>query len=182
MGVLLQLLLIAQLSQPPHTFPIPADMRETWPGAKLSETENKALRKIVKAEQYVRETKQESEFTLNTADVELGALGEAVIATPTNPILCGTGGCPIYIYVRERSGFRKVLDYFGWAFGVVDSNGKIPDMVIAANVGGGQISLRLFRYDGAHFRSRACEMLTSKSGLEPGTWWNASEVTTTPCE
>jgi hypothetical protein len=180
MSVLLRLLLIAQLSQPAQTFPIPENMRETWPGAKLSETENRALQKTVKAEQYVRETKQESEFTLNTADIALGALGKAVIASPTSPILCGTGGCPIYIYVRDRSGFRKVLEYFGWAFGVANSNGKIPDIVIAANLGGGQLSLRLFRYDSTTFRSRACEVLTSHAEVSPSSWWKVSDVT--PCE
>jgi hypothetical protein len=180
MGVLLQLLLLAQLSQPPRTFPIPANMRETWPGAKLSEADNQALQNVVRAEPFVRETKQQSEFTLNTADIALGTLGNAVIATPTSPILCGTGGCPIYIYVRERSRFRKVLEYFGWAYGVVDSDGKVPDVVIAANVGGGQVSLRLFRYDGNIFRSRACDMLTSHSDVTPGSWWKVSTVT--PCE
>jgi hypothetical protein len=100
----------------------------------------------------------------------------------SSKLYCGTGGCPIFAYVREKTGYRKVLSSFGWAFAVVDSLDATPDLVIARNAGGGRMMLLLFHYSGKNFNMRTCEILTSKTGDEfPSSWWDLSLVNIEPC-
>ena len=177
-AILLPLLLLALAPQSASTFPIPADMHETWSGAKLSEADKQLLQKAVNAD--LRDL-QESQSTVDTAEIALGPLGKGVIVLLSRSFLCGTGGCPIYAYVREKTGYRKVLSSFGWAFAVVDSHGAVPDLVIAGNAGGARITLHLFHYAGKTFSPRACEMLTSKTGDTPSSWWDPSQVNIESC-
>jgi hypothetical protein len=178
-AILLRLLLFALAPQSATTFPIPADMHETWPGVKLSEADKRLLQKAVNAD--LRVLQEESQPTADTAQIALGPLGKSVIIQLSRSSLCGSGGCPIYAYVREKTGYRKVLSSFGWAFGVVDSHGAVPDLVLAGNAGGARITLHLFHYDGKIFSMRACEMLTSKYGDEPSSWWDPSQVNIESC-
>jgi hypothetical protein len=76
------------------TFPIPADMHETWSGAKLSEAGKQLLQKAVNAD--LRDLQEESESTVDTAEIALGPLGKGVIVRLSRSVFCGTGGCPIY--------------------------------------------------------------------------------------
>ena len=163
------------------TFPIPTDMRETWPGAKLSEADKQLLQKAVSSDLRDLQKESQSPVDVDTAEIALGPLGKGVIALLSNPIVCGTGGCPIYAYVHEKTGYRKVLSSFGWAFAVVDSHGEAPELVIAGNAGGIRITLLLFHYGGKTFSNRACEMLTSKTGDTPSSWWDPSLVNIEPC-
>jgi hypothetical protein len=180
--LLLRVFFVALALQSAETFPIPAEMRETWPGAKLDEADNQLLQRAVNADLHFRDLKEKPRYALDTADVALGTLGKAIIVSISSPILCGTGGCPIYAYVREKTGYRRVLGSFGWAFALVDSHGAVPDLVIADNAGGAHIALHLFHYDGNIFRTRACEILTSKTaGDTPTSWWNPSQVNIGPC-
>ena len=64
---------------------------------------------------------------------------------------------------------------------VVDSRDATPDLVIARNAGGGLITLLLFHYSGKTFNRRACEILTSKTGDFPSSWWDPSLVNIEPC-
>ena len=49
--------------------------------------------------------------------------------------VCGaTGNCPMHAYARKKAGYRVVADgAMGWAFGVVDSQADVPDLVFASN-------------------------------------------------
>jgi hypothetical protein len=154
-------------------------MHETWSGAKLSEADKQLLQKAVNAD--LRALPEESQSTVDTAEIALGPLGKGVIVLLSRSSLCGTGGCPIYAYVREKTGYRKILSSFGWAFAVVDSHGAVPDLVLAGNAGGARITLHLFHYDGNTFSTRACEMLTSKTGDTPSSWWDRFQVNIEPC-
>jgi hypothetical protein len=178
-AILLPLFPLALAPQSAATFPIPADMHETWSGAKLSETDKQLLQRAVNAD--LRDLQEESQSSFHTAEIGLGPLGKGVIVQLSRSFFCGTGGCPIYTYVREKTGYRKVLSSFGWAFAVVDSHGAVPDLVLAGNAGGARISLHLFHYDGKTFSTRACEMLTSKTGDTPSNWWDPSQVNIEPC-
>ena len=52
----------------------------------------------------------------------------------------------MHAYARKKAGYRLVADGgMGWAFGVVDSQADVPDLVFASNGGGGQIGLGLYR-------------------------------------
>jgi hypothetical protein len=178
-AILLPPLLFALAPQSTATFPIPADMHEAWPGAKLSGADKQLLRKAVTSD--LRDLQEESQSTVDTAEIALGPLGKGVLVLLSGPLFCGTGGCPIYAYVREKTGYRKVLSSFGWAFAVVDSHGAVPDLVLAGNAGGARITLHLFHYEGKTYSTRACEMLTSKTEDTPNSWWDPSQVNIEPC-
>jgi hypothetical protein len=154
-------------------------MHETWSGAKLSEADKQLLQRTVNAD--LRDLQEESQSTVDTADIALGTLGKGVIVLMSRSFLCGTGGCPIYVYVREKAGYRKVLSSAGWAFAAVDSHGAVPELVLAGNAGGARITLHLFHYDGKTFNTQACEMLTSKTEDTPSSWWDPSQVNIEPC-
>lgn len=156
-------------SQSVATFPIPADMRETWPGAKLSEADKQLLQKAVNAGVHDLHEESESPVDFDSAEIALGPLGKGVIVLLSSRLYCGTGGCPHFDYVREKTGYRKVLSSFGWAFAVVDSRDATPDLIIARNAGGGLMTLLLFQYSGKTFNIRTCEILTSKTGEFPST-------------
>ena len=179
-AILLPLLLFPPAPQSVATFPIPADMRETWPGAKVSEADKPLLQKAVNAGLRDLHEESQSPVDFDSAEIALGPLGKGIIVLLSSPY-CGTGGCPIFAYVREKTGYRKVLSSFGWAFAVVDSRDATPDLVIARNAGGGLITLLLFHYSGKTFNRPDCEILTSKAGDPPSSWWDPSLVNIEPC-
>jgi len=183
------LILCAQVPQSLASFPIPSDMHEIWPGAKLADAERQSLQKAMAADLDAQQdiSQRGKKYTFasaDTAEVALGSLGHAVLVLMSNSLSCGTGGCPIYVYVRNGAGYRKVLDgSFGWAFAVVNSKAPVPDLVIASNAGGGHITLTLYHYSGSTFAHRDCEMLTSKDkdGKTPTSWWDPAQVNIRPC-
>jgi len=186
----LSLLLFTPVPQSPAAFPIPEDMHETWLGAKLNDVDKRLLQKAVNAD--LRDLDEESQSgtksafnTVNMADIALGTLGNGVIVLMSGSFFCGTGGCPIYAYVREKDGYRKILGDKrigpgGWAFAVVNSKTRIPDLVIASNGGGGQMGLGLYRYVGDRFVLQACETLTRKAPESDAGWWEPSAVVVEP--
>lgn len=174
-------------SQPPPTFPVPADMREEWPGANLNEAEKGLLQRSMAAEirnqgdEDPDSGKKYSFSSIDTADVALGKLGKGVIVKMSGSFFCGTGGCPIYVYVREKGGYRKVLRTFGWAFAVVGSKATTPTLVVAFNQGGGHMILTLYRYAGDAFTDQACDVLTWKDVNATNSWWDTSQVDVQSC-
>jgi hypothetical protein len=192
-ALLLLLLPFASAPQSPATFPIPADMHEIWPGAKLTDADKQLLQKAAAPELHdenedSRSGKKYSFESLDTADIALGTLGKGVIVLMSGSALCGTGGCPIYAYVHEKGEYKKVLGGekkgagpIGWAFTVVNSKTTIPDLVIARSNGGGQVALTLFRYSGDAFVPQACEILSAKNPTSTSSWWDPSQVSIEPC-
>lgn len=190
---LLPLLLFAQTRQPPATFPIPKDMQEIWPGPKLTDADKLLLRKAVETDmrefdRVLQEDQRPKFESVDTAGLDLGSLGNGVLVTWSESILCGTGGCPIYAYVHEGNSYRKVLGgsrrmvVSGWAFAVAKSETTIPDLVIASNLNGGTIVLMLYRYSGKTFASESCETLTAKEGAPSGLGrFDPAGVVVSPC-
>lgn len=178
--------LSAMSQQAAKVFPIPA-MQEVWPGAKLNETNRRLLWRAINAdlrelEKISSSGKKSSLDDVDTADISLGNLGQGVIVEISHSELCGTGGCPIYAYVREKAGYKRVLRSFGWAFGVIKSDTAVPDLVVASNGGGGQVGLALYRYNGEMFARAACETLKAKwPGSAAFSWWDAASVDVEPC-
>jgi hypothetical protein len=173
--------------QSTQTFPIPTDMRQDWPGAKLNNAKMKLLKKAVNPDlaSLNQGTAPEEILTfdrVDTAEIALGTLGDAVVAIFSHSISCGTGGCPIYVYAREKDRYRRVLrDDLGWAYTSVRSKTAIPDLVIASNGGGGHLMLTLYRYDGAIYKRNVCEILIAKDEGFPDSWWDPSQVNIAPC-
>jgi hypothetical protein len=168
-------------------FPIPQDMKFTFPGVSLSPSEAKLLEKAVSAdlaEQDACDKKSPSFAQLATAKLSLGKLGDGIIVKAADTCLCGTGGCPIFVYVREEDRYRTVAESFGWAFGVVSTKSDIPDLAFASNEGGGRLSLILQRYEGRKFVDHACETLVSKKDFPPTPedWFNPAFVEICLCE
>jgi len=185
------LLIVACLfpQRPPtrKLFPIPEDMEYEFRGVKLADTEAKLLMKAFEAdfanEDGCDDNKLVSERA-GMAGISLGKLGNGVVVKRNDVCLCGTGGCPLYAYVREKEGWRAVAKSFGWAFGIVPSKIEIPDMVFASSGGGGLMSLVLQRYDGRQFVEHACETLTAKEGFpkSPDDWFDPEKVAVSACK
>jgi hypothetical protein len=188
----LSILLLGIFPVQTATFPIPSNMHETWPGAKLNDADKQLLQQAVDAD--FRKLSEEADPGKNfegakfqSADISLGTLGSGVIVSISDPVICGTGGCPIYAYLREKSAYRTVLSgehgmgSLGWAFAVVKSKSGIPDIVIASNSGGGLMGLTRYRYSGHAFKTNACEILTKKAPESDQSWWDPSAVNIQPC-
>ena len=174
--------------QPSEIFPIPA-MQEIWPGAHSNETNRRLLWRAVSAdlrgiEKIAPSRKKVSFDDIDAAEIPLGKLGQGVIVLMSHSVLCGTGGCPIYAYVHERAGYKRVLRSFGWAFAVVKSDAAVPDIAVASTGGGGQVGLTLYRYNERAFTRSACEILKAKP-RQPGSaafsWWDPTWVDIEPC-
>jgi len=106
-SVLLQLLLFPPKSV--ATFPIPADMRETWPGAKLSEADKPLLQKAVNASLRDLHEESQSRVDFDSAEITLGPLGKAVIVLLSSRLYCGTGGCPILPTSARKQDTERFL-------------------------------------------------------------------------
>lgn len=84
------------------------------------------------------------------------------------------------MYARKKAGYRLVANGgMGWAFGAVDSQADVSDLVFASNGGGGQIGLGLYRYVGGRDVVQACETLIKKDGADTS-WWDPSAVVVNP--
>ena len=178
--------LLFQVTPAPKLFPIPESMEHEFPGVQLSETNGRRLQMTFGAdwkEDFFDAKKLVSE-RIEMASLSLGKLGSGVILKVNDEILCGTGGCPLYAYIREKDGYRAVAKSFGWAYGVVRTKSDIPDLAFASNGGGGTMTLKLQSYDGQHFVDKACETLIAKEGFpkSPDDWWDPSKVSLRPCE
>lgn len=167
-------------------FPIPENMEYEFPGVKLSSAETKLLDKALSADFANQDfcDKESPLPELSSAHVSLGRLGSGIIVKVNDPCICGTGGCPMFVYVREKGGYRTVSESFGWAFGVVPSETDVPDLVFASSAGGGLMTLTLQRYDGHAYVDHSCETLTAKEGFPQSQddWWDPDKVSVSPCE
>ena len=173
---------------PPATklFPIPENMQYEFPGVKLTPREAKLLEKAFSSDLAKLEPcdKKPLSEQFATAEVSLEKLGRGIVVKLNDSCLCGTGGCPINVYIREKDLYRTIDESFGWAFGVVESGSDVPDLAFASSGGGGRMTLLLQRYDGRHFVDKACEMLVSEGGFPPTPedWFNPKLVKVRPCE
>lgn len=171
-------------------------MQELWLGSELSDADAKLLKKAMESDLGVigkysakRSSFDREGLSVDVAPVALGSLGKGMIVRADSESTCGaTGSCAIYLYVREKEGYRKILGGerprewppYGWAFAVVNTKSKIPDLVLASKAGGMTIALVLYRYSGDRFVGQACELL-SKKGDGDQSWWDASGVNVRPC-
>ena len=187
----ISLCVFAQSPEASKLFPIPTRMDETWPDAALSASEKNLLRKAVEPDlsDLERYCEEKSTFgSLHKTNIALGTLGTGVIVSTYGSCMCGaTGNCAIYLYTREKDRYREVLRNgkriaYGFAFATVASKADIPDLVLAANGGGSEVSLTEYRYVGDKFVPQACETLTADIGSGPKSWWDPNEVTVQPCE
>lgn len=176
------------LSQKPPAaklFPIPENMDYEFPGVKLTTTDAKLLRRAFEADFRKADWgERQPPEKLAMTSISLGKLGYGLILKVNDNVVCGTGGCPLYVYVRKKGAWRSVAQSFGWAFGIVPSESDVPDLAFASSAGGGLMTLSLQHYNGHVFMDYACEMLTAKKGF-PRTqddWWDLDKVSVSPCE
>lgn len=85
-------------------FPIPENMEYEFSGAKLSPAEVKLLEKAFSADFANQDfcDKEPPLSELSTANVSLGRLRSGIIVKVNDSCICGTGGCPMFVYVREK--------------------------------------------------------------------------------
>ncbi len=191
-SLLISLCVFGQSPGASKLFAIPAGLDKTWPDAALSDSEKNLLRKAVEPDLRELERNCEAKSTfdsLQKTSVALGTLGNGVIVSTHGSCSCGaTGNCAIYLYTREKDGYREVLRNgkripYSFAFAVVASKADVPDLVLATNESASEVRLTEYRYAGDKFVPQACETLTAKdTGTAPQNWWNPNEVIVQPCE
>jgi hypothetical protein len=189
-SLLFSICLFAQGHEASRLFPIPEGMDKTWPDAVLSDSEKKLLKEAVEPGLRLLDCEEKPTFdSLDKTSIALGRLGNGVLVATNSRCSCGgTGNCPIYLYVREKSRYREVLGNgrwapYSWAFAVVNSKTGTPDIVLATHSSARQVSLTKYRYVGDRFVPQACETLTAKNAESgPKSWWDPNEVLVQPCE
>ena len=190
--LLIPFCVMTQSSPSPKPFPIPENMHETWLGAGLNDAETKLLLKALWADRFDPKADRATKLSLDSIDmagVSLGKLGKGVLVLMSGSSSCGNANCPIYVYTREEHTYReirfdkskkRIMQPYGWAFGVVDSKAEVPDLVFASNEGGPQVGLYLYSYVGDIFVLQACETLTKKDLESGASWWDPSAVAVEP--
>jgi hypothetical protein len=179
--------LLLQTAPAPRFFPIPENMQYEFPGVTLSDSDARVLEKAFAADlskqDWCEKKAPLAEFP--SAPISLGKLGHGVLVKGNADCLCGaTGQCEMFVYVREKNGYRTVAESFGWAFGVVDSKSDVPDLAFASSGGGGLMNLILQNYNGRKYVDKLCEMLVSEEGFPktPDDWFNPRVVKVRPCD
>ena len=162
-------------------------MQYEFPGVTLSDSDARALEKAFAADLSKQDwcEKKAPLAEFQSAPISLGKLGHGVLVKGNADCLCGaTGQCEMFVYVREKNGYRTVAESFGWAFGVVDSKSDVPDLAFASSGGGGLMNLILQNYDGRKYVDKLCEKLVSEEGFPktPDDWFNPKVVKVRPCE
>jgi hypothetical protein len=73
------------------------------------------------------------------ARVPLGTLGDGMMVDFRGSHGgCGTGGCPMWLFVRGPPGYRGVIKDGGWGFALLPTDGPVPDIAFDWQMGAGE--------------------------------------------
>ena len=78
--------------------------------------------------------------------VPLGSLHGAVMVNFGHSPSCGTGGCPMWLFVRDAEGYRSLIRAGGWGFSLQPSGGPVPDIAFYWQMGAGETDVSQFRF------------------------------------
>lgn len=170
---------------PEQLFPIPSNMRDTWPSTGLDKNDETALKRALGAKAKSLSAALPGDCDkpqFDWAPTELGKLGQGVVAATISPCNCGRANCAISLFVRKGAGYYEVpfdsrhREPSGWAFGLLESPSGVPDVVIASAAGGLMVGLELYRYVDDRFVLRSSECLKQRNPESPRGWWNQADV------
>jgi hypothetical protein len=156
--------LLGQNRKTARDFPIPKHVNRTFqPVMRLSESERALLKQAIDTVEKGRSTDSSIEDcdgkpyfdTTAFASVSFGVLGQGLIIR-SGHCSCGrTGNCPLWVFLREKTGFRLLADTpDGWAFGTIASATGILDLVFITNMGADNDTLSLYRYKDGKYVQR----------------------------
>lgn len=83
--------------------------------------------------------------------VSLGALGEGLVVNFLHSAACGTGGCPMWLLVRDQDAYKVAVPGAGWGYWLKSSGGPVPDLILYWQMGVGDTDVAHYRYGGGKF-------------------------------
>ena len=88
------------------------------------------------------------------ARVPLGTLGDGMMVNFRHSPSCGTGGCPMWLFLRSPQGYRSVIRTGGWGFSLVPSqSSSVPDIVFYWQMGAGETDISQYHFTQGKFVS-----------------------------
>lgn len=78
--------------------------------------------------------------------VPLGSLGPGIMVNFLHSPSCGTGGCPMWLFLHGPHGYRNVIKAAGWGFSLVASGGSVPDISFYWQMGASETDVGQYHY------------------------------------
>jgi hypothetical protein len=78
--------------------------------------------------------------------VPLGPMGEGMMVDFRHSPSCGTGGCPMWLFLRDPQGYRNVIKNGGWGFALLPSGGPVPDIAFYWQMGAGETDVTQYHF------------------------------------
>lgn len=87
------------------------------------------------------------------ARVPLGSLGDGMMVNFRHSPSCGTGGCPMWLFLRDPQGYRNAIRTGGWGFSLVPSgqSSSVPDIAFYWQMGAGETDVAQYHFDRGKF-------------------------------
>jgi hypothetical protein len=105
---------------------------------------------------------------ITAARLRLGSLGRAVVVSFSQSPECGaTGNCPMAVYVRTSSGYRRVISSGGWGYALLPSAGPVPTVAFYSNLSAGESVAAQFHYAGKKFVQGSPTDCTERANSKP---------------
>jgi hypothetical protein len=186
--VLLLVVAVSSAAQRKHkVFPVPPEMHEFVSGAARthSAAEESLLRAAVESDLIKTDGECDEKNRATFADAQIEELpkqyfGRAFLVRIPNSCVCGANSnCPIFAYVRGKTGFRSVLMDDGWGYAVTMSKTLGPGIAVAGKMG--ETRLTLFSFQKGRFVAVGCDSVSPRGGNWTR-WWNPTEMIVRPCE
>lgn len=117
----------------------------------------------------------------------LGSLGDGMMVSFSHAPACGTGGCPMWLFVRGPQGNRNVIKDGGWGFTVLPSGSPVPDVVFYWQMGAGETDVAKYHYEQDKFNRvvahpAKCGGEDDRRGACAGRSSDSSVMSITPAE
>jgi hypothetical protein len=89
------------------------------------------------------------------ARVPLGTLGDGMMVNFRHSPSCGTGGCPMWLFLRGPQGYRNVIKEGGWGFSLAPSgqSSSVPDIAFYWQMGAGETDVAQYHFAQGEFVS-----------------------------
>lgn len=110
-----------------------------------------------------------SDFShITAARMHLGTLGDAMLVYFANSPECGaTGNCPMAVYVRQPTGYRRVINAGGWGAALLPSGGPVPDVAFYSHMSAAETDAVVFHCSNGRFAGQGGPACTDQNRSNP---------------
>ena len=117
-----------------RSFAVPSKMLPI--GEALTPNQSEARVSAVDVEMRKPESSKQFELGLGELDwsrmtsISLGSLDTGVVVEFRHSPARGNGGCPMWVFSRNASGYHNLIKAAGWGFSLAPSRTSVPDVVL----------------------------------------------------